>query len=84
MPVSKEHPVYKYDDEFDVMHVHYADRWLSSVEEEHPYILVHYDDRTNECTGFTIMDYTKHKHELKKFYPNDFAELPDEIGRAHV
>lgn len=35
-----------------------------------------YDARVQR--SFTIIDYTKHKHELKKFYPNDFAELPDE------
>ena len=55
--VSKEHPIYKYDDDFDVMHVHYADRWNSSVIEDYPGILVHYDDTTDECTGFTVMDY---------------------------
>ena len=76
--VSKEHPVYKYDKRFDVMHVHYADRWNSSVIEDYPGILVHYDDTTDECTGFTVMDYKNQKPNLKKYYPNDFAELPDE------
>ena len=46
--VSKEHPVYKYDKRFDVMHVHYADRWNSSVIEDYPGILVHYDDTTDD------------------------------------
>ena len=46
--------------------------------EDYPGILVHYDDTTDECTGFTVMDYKNQKPNLKKYYPNDFAELPDE------
>ena len=72
--------IYKYDDEFDVMHVfldNYDDNEAYYADEERKDINVLKNEDTEEISGFIILEYSKHIEELKKYYSQYFAKVPD-------
>ena len=72
--------LFKYDDHYDIMHVfldNYSDSQFYYADEERKDINVLRSEDTDEIAGFLIMEYSKHIEELKKYYSQYFAKVPD-------
>ena len=76
-----QRPIYKYDDDHDVLQVFYSDRVNYYGDEEYrndyPELYVLRDDDTEEVIGFTILDYSKYKAHLPELYPEYFKNLDE-------
>ena len=76
-----QRPIYKYDDDHDVLQVFYSDRVNYYGDEEYrkdyPELYVLRDDDTEEVIGFTILDYSKYKPHLPELYPDHFKNLDE-------
>ena len=65
-------PINKYDADHDVLHVYLNEHCNfreSSAEEPVKDIYVLYDDKTDEITGFKILDFKKNADTVRKMYP---------------
>lgn len=72
--------LFKYDAHYDIMHVfldNYSDSQFYYADEERKDINVLRSEDTDEIAGFLIMEYSKHIEELKKYYSQYFAKVPD-------
>lgn len=70
------HPVNKYDERHDVLHMFLGSSYNSFGDEELPGIYVNRDEDSNKIVGFTILDYSERRASAKKNYPQfDFPSF---------
>lgn len=69
MKRMNNYPVNKYDSRHDVLHMFLDSPYDAFFDEEAPGIYVNRNEDSNEIVGFTVLDYSKRREQVKKQYP---------------